>query len=93
MSSCRQSVQDKAAQHSKEHDAMVLKMAEIIKSKVEEMMASEAVQQRIQHRLKEERAALEDKVVPMLKHILSFCATTRQSVPKCIGVWARPSLD
>ena len=63
---------------------MVLKMAEIIKSKVEEMMASEAVQQRIQHRLKEERAALEDKVVPMLKHILSFCAMTRQSVPKCI---------
>lgn len=38
-------------------------MAETIKSKVEEMMASEAIQQRIQLRLKEERAALEDKVL------------------------------
>lgn len=63
---CRQSVQDKAAQHSKEHDAVVLKMAETIRSKVEEMMASEAIQQRVQRRLKEERAALEDKVLHML---------------------------
>ena len=61
--SCRQSVKGKAAQHSKEHDVVVLKMAETIKSKVEEMMASEAIQQRIQLRLKEERAALEDKVL------------------------------
>ena len=38
-------------------------MAETIKSKVEEMMASEAIQQRIQLRLKEERAKLEDKVL------------------------------
>lgn len=70
--SCRQSVQDKAAQHSKEHDAVVLKMAETIRSKVEEMMASEAIQQRVQRRLKEERAALEDKVLHMLNcHLVS----------------------
>lgn len=66
--SCRQSVQEKAAQHSQEHDAVVLKMAETIKSKVEEMMASEAIQQRIQLRLKEERAALEDKVLDSSCH-------------------------
>ena len=68
--SCRESVQDKAAQHSKEHDAVVLKMAENIKSKVEEMMASEAIQERIQRRLKEERAALEDKVLLTLNSCL-----------------------
>lgn len=45
---------------------MVMKMAETIKSKVEEMMVSEAIQERIQRRLKEERAALEDKVLRML---------------------------
>ena len=70
-------MQDKAAQHSKEHDAVVLKMAETIRSKVEEMMASEAIQQRVQRRLKEERAALEDKVLHMLKHLLSCCVITR----------------
>ena len=41
-------------------------MAETIKSQVDEMMASEAIHERIQRRLKEERAALEDKVLLML---------------------------
>ena len=42
--------------------ALKKKVAETIKAKVQEVMASEATQQRIQRRLKEERASLEDKV-------------------------------
>lgn len=48
-------------------------MAETIKSKVEDMMASETVQERIQRRLKEERAALEDKVLLMLNIVVTVC--------------------
>ena len=48
-------------------------MAETIKSKVEDMMASETVQERIQRRLKEERAALEDKVLLMLNIAVTVC--------------------
>jgi hypothetical protein len=61
-SMCRQLAQQKAAQRTQEEEAAALRVTEIIKAKVEEVMASEATQQRIQRRLKEERASLEDKV-------------------------------
>ena len=59
---CRQSAQQKAAQRTQEEEAAAIRVAETIKAKVEEAMASEMTQQRIQRRLKEERASLEDKV-------------------------------
>ena len=58
----RQLAQQKAAQRTQEEEAAALRVTEIIKAKVEEVMVSEATQQRIQRRLKEERASLEDKV-------------------------------
>lgn len=60
---CRQLAQEKAAQRTQEEEAAALRVTEIIKAKVDEVMASEATQQRIQRRLKEERASLEDKVI------------------------------
>ena len=61
--SCRQVAQQIAARRTQEEEAAALRVAETIKAKVEEVMASEATQQRIQRRLKEERASLEDKVI------------------------------
>ena len=67
----RQLAQQKAAQRTQEEEAAALRVTEIIKAKVEEVMVSEATQQRIQRRLKEERASLEDKV----------------SCWSCMGLW------
>ena len=58
----REAAQQAAAQRTKEEEAVAARVAEAVKARVDEVMASEATAQQIQRRLKEERASLEDKV-------------------------------
>ena len=78
---CRQAAQQKEAQRTQEEEAAALRVAETIKAKVQEVMASEATQQRVQRRLKEERASLEDKVNFSAVMLAVTCILLNTSLP------------
>lgn len=63
---CRQANAAAKARRTQEEDELALEVAEAVKARVEEAMKSEAVAQRIQTRLTEERAKLEEKVRDLL---------------------------
>ena len=59
---CRQATAAAKARRTQEEEELALEVAEAVKARVEEAMTSEAVAQRIQTRLTEERTKLEEKV-------------------------------
>ena len=59
---CRQANAAAKARRTQEEEELALEVAEAVKARVEEAMKSEAVAQRIQTRLTEERTKLEEKV-------------------------------
>ena len=63
---CRQANAAAKARRTQEEEELALEVAEAVKAHVEEAMQSEAVAQRIQTRLTEERTKLEEKVSDLL---------------------------